>query len=175
MKPKGNSPQDPHSRGCKILIERVLCSINLLDICRSGCPVSDAALSRSKQSTVVADEVRRLRSAACSRKNHPSRDSWVHIHCCGNGHLGFRPYAVPLGKLAPTGPLESITYFVFDRSCRPVYDAALSRSKQATKYLQHPPISSLSLRERARVRGALRSRSKDREASSLLQFYRAYP
>ena len=35
MKPKGNSPQDPHSRGCKILIERVLCSIHLLDICRS--------------------------------------------------------------------------------------------------------------------------------------------
>ena len=27
---------------------------------------------------------------------------------------------------------------------RPVYDAALSRSKQATEYLQHPPIGSLS-------------------------------
>ena len=35
---------------------------------RSGRPVFDAALSRSKQVTVVADEVRRLRAAACSRK-----------------------------------------------------------------------------------------------------------
>ena len=35
---------------------------------RWGRPVFDAALSRSKQVTVVADEVRRLRSAACSRK-----------------------------------------------------------------------------------------------------------
>ena len=35
-------------------------------------------------------------------------------------------------KLAPTEPLESIIFFVFDRSCRPVYDAALSRSKQGT-------------------------------------------
>ncbi|WP_350577084.1 hypothetical protein, partial [Pseudomonas sp. HY2-MNA-CIBAN-0224] len=47
-------------------------------------------------------------------------------------------------KLAPTGPLESITYFMFDRRGRPVFDAALSRSKQATEYLQHPPIGSLS-------------------------------
>ncbi len=31
-------------------------------------PRLDVALSRSKQATVVADEVRRLRSAACSRK-----------------------------------------------------------------------------------------------------------
>ena len=31
-------------------------------------PRLDVALSRSKQATVVADEVRRLRSAACSRE-----------------------------------------------------------------------------------------------------------
>ena len=31
-------------------------------------PGIDAALSRSKQPTVVADEVQRLRSAACSRE-----------------------------------------------------------------------------------------------------------
>ena len=30
------------------------------------------------------------------------------------------------------------------RSGRPVFDAALSRSKQAAEYLQHPPIGSLS-------------------------------
>ncbi|MGO2707248.1 MAG: hypothetical protein ACTIOG_03750, partial [Pseudomonas helleri] len=47
-------------------------------------------------------------------------------------------------KLAPTGSLESITYFVFDKSGRPVFDAALSRSKQDSEYLQHPPIGSLS-------------------------------
>jgi hypothetical protein len=29
-------------------------------------------------------------------------------------------------------------------SGHPVFDAALSRSKQATEYLQHPPIGSLS-------------------------------
>jgi hypothetical protein len=46
-------------------------------------------------------------------------------------------------KLAPTRPLESITYFMFDKSCRPVYDAALSRSKQDSEYLQLPPIGSL--------------------------------
>ncbi|MGO3551839.1 hypothetical protein, partial [Pseudomonas helleri] len=48
------------------------------------------------------------------------------------------------GKLAPTEPLESITYFVFGRRGRPVFDAALSRSKQDSEYLQHPPIGSLS-------------------------------
>ena len=30
------------------------------------------------------------------------------------------------------------------RSCRPVFNAALSRIKQATEYLKHPPIGSLS-------------------------------
>ena len=41
------------------------------------------------------------------------------------------------------------------RRGRPVFDAALSRSKQAAEYLQHPPIGSLSFGERARVRGLL--------------------
>ena len=33
---------------------------------------------------------------------------------------------------------------MFDKRGRHVFDAALSRSKQATENLQHPPIGSLS-------------------------------
>ena len=33
---------------------------------------------------------------------------------------------------------------MFDKRGRPVFDAALSRSKQDSEYLQHPPIGSLS-------------------------------
>ena len=39
------------------------------------------------------------------------------------------------------------TYEIRTSNCRrgrPVFDAALSRSKQAAEYLQHPPIGSLS-------------------------------
>jgi hypothetical protein len=43
---------------------------------------------------------------------------------------------------------------MFDKSFHPVFDAALSRSKQAAEYLQHPPIGSLSF-GRGVVRGLL--------------------
>ncbi|PMY72166.1 hypothetical protein C1X27_04815 [Pseudomonas sp. MPR-AND1B] len=37
--------------------------------------------------------------AGCSRRRPDSQHSWiVYIHCCGNGHLGFRLTAGHFGK-----------------------------------------------------------------------------
>ncbi|OXR35712.1 hypothetical protein PSUM_07560 [Pseudomonas umsongensis] len=36
-----------------------------------------------------------------------TRFNWVHIHCCGNGHLWFRPYGESLLANAPKGTKRS--------------------------------------------------------------------
>ncbi|MGO2200535.1 hypothetical protein, partial [Pseudomonas helleri] len=73
-------------------------------------------------------------------------------------------------KLAPTKPLKSITYFMFDKRGHPVFDAALSRSKQDSEYLQHPPIGSLSF-GRGVVRGLL---DQDQKIARQARSYRAF-
>ena len=113
-----------------------------------------SSTSRSKQATVVADEVRRLRSAACSRETiHLGIHGYISIAEATPGLLGQKPDQDQkiASKLAPTGPQESITYFVFDESER-VRDLLNINRSRASSLLQGRVVRADPLRLQKQLR-----------------------
>ena len=54
---------------------------------------------------------------------------WVHIHCCGNGHLGFRFYTWKNGTPLLQGPPPSMPVYPLPRTGTKPLKAKKSKAK----------------------------------------------